>query len=380
MDIISDKMKKGKERKMPEKEKVRQKVRQKKKKTYADFGVDVKKISRTQSQIGTMISSTHSFISGGKVLSGFGSYAGILDLGGTLLALHADGVGSKVLVAQMMNRFDTVGLDCIAMNVNDIVCVGARPQAFLDYIALKSQNETLLKEIMRGLVRAASLSDVAIIGGETAILPDVISGYDDRAFDLAGMAIGMLKPSEYISGKKINVDDVIVGVESSGLHSNGYSLARNVLLSKYSIEEVPSYMHRSVGEELLIPTRLYVRPVTEILNNIDDILVHGLAHITGGSFTKLSRLNKSVNYVLDKLPSAKGIFKQIQMDGRVDPAEMYRTFNMGIGFCVVVPQGSVDCVIRIFDRYNMKCVIVGKVDNHGRGDVIVKLDNKNVVL
>lgn len=373
-------MTKGKERKMPEKEKMRQTEKQKRKKTYADFGVNVKKISRTQNQIGRMISSTHSFISGGKVLSGFGSYAGILDLGGMLLALHSDGVGSKVLVAQMMNRFDTVGLDCIAMNVNDIVCVGARPQAFLDYIALKSQNDTVLKEIMRGLVRAASESDVAIIGGETAILPEIISGYDDRAFDLAGMAIGMLNPSEYISGKNINVGDVILGVESSGLHSNGYSLARNVLLSKYSIEEIPHYMHNSVGEELLIPTRLYTKPVTEILKNIDNILVHGLAHITGGSFTKLSRLSKSVNYVLDKLPSAKGIFKQIQIDGRVDHAEMYRTFNMGIGFCVIVPQDSVDCVIRIFDRYNMRCIIIGKVDNHGRGDVIAKLDNRNVVL
>lgn len=364
---------------MPEKEK-NQKQKGKKKKTYADFGVDIKKIVRTQSQIGTMISNTHSFMSKGKVLSGFGGYAGILDIGGMLLALHADGVGSKVLVAQMMNRFDTVGLDCVAMNVNDIVCVGARPQAFLDYIALKFQNEVVLKEIMRGLVRAASESGVAIIGGETAILPDIISGYDDRAFDLAGMAIGIVNPSEYISGKDINVGDVILGVESSGLHSNGYSLARNVLLSKYSIEDIPRYMPSSVGEELLIPTRLYVKPVVEILNNIDDILVHGLAHITGGSFTKLSRLNKRVKYILDKLPIARGIFKQIQIDGRVDPAEMYRTFNMGIGFCVIVPPGSVDCIIRIFGKHNMKCLVIGSVDNNGGGEVVAKLDNRNVLL
>lgn len=374
-------MNKKKEIMMPEKEKnQKQKGKKKKKKTYADFGVDIKKIVRTQSQIGTMISNTHSFMSKGKVLSGFGGYAGILDIGGMLLALHADGVGSKVLVAQMMNRFDTVGRDCVAMNVNDIVCVGARPQAFLDYIALKFQNEMVLKEIMRGLVRAASESGVAIIGGETAILPDIISGYDDRAFDLAGMAIGIVNPSEYISGKDINVGDVILGVESSGLHSNGYSLARNVLLSKYSIEDIPRYMPSSVGEELLIPTRLYVKPVVEILNNIDDILIHGLAHITGGSFTKLSRLNKRVKYILDKLPIARGIFKQIQIDGRVDPAEMYRTFNMGIGFCVIVPPGSVDCIIRIFGKHNMKCLVIGSVDNNGRGEVVAKLDNRNVLL
>lgn len=377
--IKNSNMNKKMERKMPEKEK-NQKQKGKKKKTYADFGVDIKKIVRTQSQIGTMISNTHSFMSKGKVLSGFGGYAGILDIGGMLLALHADGVGSKVLVAQMMNRFDTVGLDCVAMNVNDIVCVGARPQAFLDYIALKFQNEVVLKEIMRGLVRAASESGVAIIGGETAILPDIISGYDDRAFDLAGMAIGIVNPSEYISGKDINVGDVILGVESSGLHSNGYSLARNVLLSKYSIEDIPRYMPSSVGEELLIPTRLYVKPVVEILNNIDDILIHGLAHITGGSFTKLSRLNKRVKYVLDKLPIARGIFKQIQIDGRVDPAEMYRTFNMGIGFCVIVPPSSVDCIIRIFGKHNMKCLVIGSVDNNGGGEVVAKLDNRNVLL
>lgn len=377
--IKNSNMNKKKERKMPEKEK-NQKQKGKKKKTYADFGVDIKKIVRTQSQIGTMISNTHSLMSKGKVLSGFGGYAGILDIGGMLLALHADGVGSKVIVAQMMNRFDTVGHDCVAMNVNDIVCVGARPQAFLDYIALKFQNEVVLKEIMRGLVRAASESGVAIIGGETAILPDIISGYDDRAFDLAGMAIGIVNPSEYISGKDINVGDVILGVESSGLHSNGYSLARNVLLSKYSIEDIPRYMPSSVGEELLIPTRLYVKPVVEILNNIDDILVHGLAHITGGSFTKLSRLNKRVKYVLDKLPIARGIFKQIQIDGRVDPAEMYRTFNMGIGFCLIVPLDSVDCIIRIFGKHNMKCLVIGRVDNNGRGEVVAKLDNRNVLL
>jgi phosphoribosylformylglycinamidine cyclo-ligase len=328
-----------------------------------------------------MISNTHSFASRGKVLSGFGGYAGILNLGGSLLALHADGVGSKVIVAQMMNRFDTVGLDCIAMNVNDILCVGARPQAFLDYIALKSANELVLKEIVTGLVKGASESEVAIIGGETAILPDVISGYDDRAFDLAGMAVGILEnASDYISGNNIVVDDVILGVESSGLHSNGYTLARQVLLSRYSLEEIPRHMPCSVGEELLIPTKLYVKPVTEILEHFHDNPVHGLAHITGGSFTKLSRSNKKVNYILDNLPSVEGIFKQIQIDGRLDPVEMYRTFNMGIGFCVLLPRNSVEHVVRIFEKYHMNCLQIGRVEGKGLGKVIAKLGHKNRVL
>jgi phosphoribosylformylglycinamidine cyclo-ligase len=277
-------------------------------------------------------------------------------------------VGTKVIVAQMMNKFDTVGIDCVAMNVNDIICVGAQPIAFIDYIALKQPNEALLDAIARGLVEGARQSRMAIVGGETAVLPDVIAGEGDSAFDLAGMVMGAVK-GKPILGNSIRPGDVILGVESSGLHSNGYTLARKVLLSKYSVDDDAEHLVQTVGEALLVPTRIYVRPVMELLKKTK---VHGLANITGGSFTKLPRLNKNVQYVLDDLPAPAGIFKQIQVDGNVAASEMYSTFNMGIGFCVIAPKAVAEQVIRTFKKHRMPCRQVGRVEK-GAG-VVAKLD------
>jgi phosphoribosylformylglycinamidine cyclo-ligase len=356
-------------------------MKKNKKLTYADTGIDIRIISKAQKKIGAMISDTHLLSFTGKVLSGYGDYAGLIQLGAKVLALHADGVGSKIIVAQMMNRFDTIGLDCIAMNVNDIICVGAQPIAFIDYIALKYANKILLQQIVKGLVEGAKESSIPIVGGETAILPDVISGFDDEnAFDLAGMVLGSVSKSQLVLGERITVGDVILGVESSGIHSNGYTLARKVLLSKYSLDDIPAYLLHTVGEELLTPTKIYVKPIIEILNQRKSIQIHGLAHITGGSFTKLARLNKGVRYMLNNLPSVKGIFKQIQVDGGIDTNEMYRTFNMGIGFCVILPSSSVDKVFSIFEKYRMRCMRIGTVDDKGKGDVIARLDGKNKIL
>jgi phosphoribosylformylglycinamidine cyclo-ligase len=352
----------------------------KNKMTYADLGIDIKMISKAQKRIGDMISATHLLPFSTKVLSGYGAYAGLIGLGNKVLALHTDGVGSKIIVAQMMNRFDTIGLDCIAMNVNDIICVGAQPLAFIDYIALKSANKILLQHIVKGLVKGAKECNIPIVGGETAILPDIISGFDDEnAFDLAGMVVGSASRSEVVLGEGIAVGDVIIGVESSGLHSNGYSLARRILLSKYSLEDIPPYLIRTTGEELLTPTRIYVKPVIEILKQRTSLQIHGLAHITGGSFTKLARLNKGVRYMLNNLPSVDGIFKQIKVDGRIDIKEMYRTFNMGIGFCLILPRSSVDTVFHTFEKYRMRCIEIGEVEE-GKGNVIVRLDDKNKIL
>ena len=353
-----------------------------KKTTYDGLGLDLKAISRIQKKIGSMISETHMLLPNAKVLSGFGGYAGLIHIGTKILALHTDGVGSKIIVAQMMNRFDTIGIDCIAMNVNDIVCVGAQPMGFIDYIALKSANKFVLRQIVKGLVLGAKESNIPIVGGETAILPDIISGFDgENAFDLAGMIIGTLEDeSELLLGNGIRLGDVILGVQSSGLHSNGYTLARKVLLSKYSLDDVPSFLFQPLGEELLTPTRIYVKPVVEILKNRKPIPIHGLAHITGGSFTKLGRLNKRVRFMLNNLPSVQGIFKQIEVDGCIDKEEMYRTFNMGIGFCVILPKNSVDIVTDIFEKHKMRCTQIGTVDNRGRGNVIVKSEGMIRVL
>jgi phosphoribosylformylglycinamidine cyclo-ligase len=309
------------------------------------------------------------------VVSGFGHYAGLIKLGSELLALHSDGVGTKVLVAQLMNRFDTVGIDCVAMNVNDVICVGAQPVGFIDYVALKQPNEKLLEEIAKGLVKGAKQSQMAIVGGETAILPDVIAG-EENAFDLAGMVMGVVKGKPVLGGA-IKAGDVIIGVESSGLHSNGYTLARKVLLSKYSVDDNADHILQTVGEELLIPTRIYVRPVMEILRK--KMKVHGLANITGGSFTKLPRLNARVRYDLDGLPVPMGIFKQIQVDGGISSKEMYRTFNMGIGFCIIAPRTSAEDIVGVFARYRMRCKTIGRVER-GRGEVAARIDGKKEAL
>jgi phosphoribosylformylglycinamidine cyclo-ligase len=343
--------------------------------TYRDAGVDMGKVRTAQKSIGEIISTTHRMIAVGKVLSGFGHYAGLIKLGPELLALHSDGVGTKVLVAQLMNRFDTVGIDCVAMNVNDIICVGAQPVGFIDYIALRQPNEGLLQEIVKGLVEGARQSQMAIVGGETAILPDVMAGGED-AFDLAGMVMGVVKYKP-ILGSAIKPGDIILGVESSGLHSNGYTLARKVLLSKYSVDDSAEHLVQTVGEELLIPTRIYVRPIMEILRK--KVAVHGLANITGGAFTKLSRLNTKVRYDLASVPAPIGIFRQIQLDGRIESKEMFRTFNMGIGFCVIAPKTSADDIIGNFAKYKMDCRAIGTIEK-GRGEVIANIEARKEAL
>lgn len=344
--------------------------------TYRDAGVDVGRIRTAQKSIGEIISATHKLLATGKVVSGFGHYAGLIKLGPQLLALHSDGVGTKVLIAQLMNKFDTIGIDCVAMNVNDVICVGAQPVGFIDYVALRQPNERLLEEIAKGLVEGARQSQMAIVGGETAVLPDVIAGDEENAFDLAGMVMGLVK-GKPVLGNSIKPGDVILGVESSGLHSNGYTLARKVLLSRYSVDDNADHLVQTVGEELLIPTKIYVRPVMEILKK--KIAVHGLANITGGAFTKLPRLNARVRYELDGLPAPTGIFKQIQVDGGIDSKEMYRTFNMGVGFCVVAPKASVDGIINAFAKYKMRCKAVGRIEK-GKGEVSAVINGKKEAL
>lgn len=342
--------------------------------TYKKVGVNIPKIRSLQRIIGKMISESYSFQKIGKITGGFGHYSGLITIGNNVLALHTDGVGTKVLVAQQMKCFDTIGIDCIAMNVNDIICTGAQPFAFVDYIGLKKVNDELVKEVMKGLIAGAKAARIAIVGGETSIVPELLAGDAGETFDLSGTAIGMTKNNNLILGNKIKIGDTILGVESSGLHSNGYTLARKVL-SKYSLSEIPEFITKTVGEELLTPTRIYVQPIMELLKN-RKIPIHGLAHITGGSFTKLKRLNNKVRYNLFDLSPPQGIFKQIQKDGIIDLKEMYKTFNMGIGLCIILPKANVDKTISIIEKYKMKVRQIGQVDSKGNGNVIGKVENK----
>ena len=323
--------------------------------TYKKAGVDISKIRKSQASIGKIIESTHKLQSKTKVAHGFGHYAGITELPGKMmLATHTDGVGTKVLIANKMKKYDTVGIDCIAMNVNDIICIGATPISFVDYIAANKNDQKIFKKIVKGLVKGAKKAGVPIVGGETAIMPDLFSG-NGFSFDLAGMVVGVLSKKQVVLGKSIKNGDIIIGAKSSGLHSNGYTLARKALLSKYSIRSKIKGVG-VLGNVLLTPTEIYVKPVLEIIQKCN---VHGLAHITGGSFTKLLRLKK-IGYDLDSLPKPPTIMQLIEEQG-VKSLEMYKTFNMGVGFCVVAPKNEEKRINSIFKKYGMKSKRIGKI-------------------
>lgn len=320
--------------------------------TYKDAGVDVQRIKKSQSAIGRIISSTHR---GQRVKSGFGHYAGLVEIhGGKLLATHTDGVGTKVIIANLLKKYDTIGIDCVAMNVNDIICIGAKPVSFVDYIAANQNNESTFIEIAKGLAAGAKKSDVPIVGGETAIMPDLFSE-KKFAFDLAGMVAGIVEKNKTILGNKIVPGDKIVGIQSTGIHSNGYSLARKALLGKYSVRDKVKGIGR-IGDALLTPTEIYVRPVLDIISKCH---VHGLANITGGAFTKLLRL-KSTGFWLDSMPEPPKIMQLIEDTG-VKQDEMYKTFNMGVGFCVVVPKDHSERAISICKKHGMKSQEIGVI-------------------
>ena len=323
--------------------------------TYKKAGVDISNIKKSQTTIGKLIQSTHTLQKKAKIAHGFGHYAGIVEIhGGKFLATHTDGVGTKVVIANLMKKYDTVGIDCIAMNVNDIICIGATPISFVDYIAANKNDQRIFKDIVKGLVAGAKKSKVPIVGGETAIMSDLFEG-KGFSFDLAGMVVGLLSKKEMVLGDKINSGDIIIGANSTGIHSNGYSLARKALLKKYSVKDKVKGIG-VLGDALLKPTEIYVNPVLEIIRKCK---VNGLAHITGGSFTKLLRL-KNMGFEIDSLPKLPPIMGLIEEQG-VPKDEMYKTFNMGIGFCVICPKNSVSEIKSIFKKHKISSQEIGRI-------------------
>lgn len=344
--------------------------------TYSRAGVDIRKIRRIQQDIGKLITTTHSTIENKnwRIWTGFGHYAGLLEFQSKVFALHTDGVGTKIIIAQLMKKFDTLGIDCVAMNVNDVICVGAVPIGFLDYIALKKPDSYLVRELVKGLTKGAKESQVAIVGGETAILPDLLSQKEENSFDLVGSVFGIADKKSLVMGNKITEGDIIIGLESNGLHSNGYSLARKVLLPRYKLKKSHPFLERSLGEELLKPTRIYVKPILEILQRERDS-IHGLAHITGGSFSKLFRLNNKVNFNLNNLPKQDDIFSLIQQAGKISNEEMYSTFNMRIGFCIIVSKSRVDILKQLLETNKVKHHQIGYITK-GKGAVSMTLEGR----
>ncbi|MFH0927363.1 MAG: phosphoribosylformylglycinamidine cyclo-ligase [Candidatus Micrarchaeota archaeon] len=332
-------------------------------KTYAQAGVDINKIRKMQAGINSALSMTKNEYTPDFIA---GHYAGFFEVGGNKLSVHTDGVGSKILVAQELGIHDTVGIDAVAMNVNDIICVGSRPIVGVDYLALSRTDEQLVNEIMKGLVSGCKEAHVALVGGETAILPDMIKSDKKRKnadYDLAFTAIG-INEGEIITGAKMEEGDALVGLASSGLHSNGFSLARKLLPAK------------DWGEQMLTPTRIYVDAIMEI---IEKAKVGGIAHITGGAFSKLSRIGEhaKVGFVLDEMPKSDGIFAEVEKKVG-DLRECYRTFNMGVGMAVACPQEEVHKIISISKMHKIEAGRIGKIVKGN--DVVLQKDGKKLSL
>jgi len=321
---------------------------------YKAAGVDIAEADAGLRNIVGRITATWPRSGLGKVQLPIGYFANVVDIGGIGLALCTDGVGSKAIVAQLMGKYDTIGIDCVAMNVNDLLCVGARPVSMVDYIAVERADAAVLDGIAVGLAEGARQAGVSISGGEIAQLRDVV-----RGFDLVGTAIGTVALDRIIVGRDIAPGDCVVGIASSGIHSNGYSLARRVFFeeARLSVDHVFPELGCPLGEELLRPTFIYVPEVLEILDQVKS--VKALVHITGDGLLNLPRVEAEVGFVLDDLPPPPPIFDLIERHGGVSPAEMFEVYNMGVGFCVVVPEADVAVTLAILTRHGRQAGVIG---------------------
>lgn len=267
-----------------------------------------------------------------------------------------DGVGTKLKIAFMVNKHNTVGIDLVAMNVNDILCVGAKPLFFLDYIATAAFDMAVMLDVIKGIARGCREAGCALVGGETAQMPAV---YKKGEYDLAGFCVGVVDRKELIDNSKVKIGDRIIGIESNGLHSNGFSLVRKV------------FTHRqlaSLSHELLKPTQIYVRPVLGLRQHI---FVKAIAHITGGGYRNKVRriLSKGIDAVIYKNSwHVPKIFRTIQEKGKISNGEMFKTFNMGVGMVVVVNKKDAKDTIRYFSKHRLKSWDIGRIEK-GNGEV-----------
>jgi phosphoribosylformylglycinamidine cyclo-ligase len=280
-----------------------------------------------------------------------GHYASVMKIDeGTGIALSTDGVGTKLVLAEELGRFDTVGIDCVAMNVNDVICVGAEPLAMLDYIAIEKADPEVCEQIGVGLARGAELAGIEIPGGELAQLGELV-----RGVDLSGACFGTVALDRIVDGSAVRPGDAVIGLPSSGLHSNGFTLARSALAGVGLDDES---LGRPLGEVLLEPTEIYVKPIVELLRS--EVEVRGLAHITSGGTGNLLRLAAEVGYEIDEPLPVPPVFALIQERGGVSDEEMHEVFNMGCGFCVVVPPGDEAAALEMLRAHHPAAKRIGR--------------------
>ncbi|MBN2020186.1 MAG: phosphoribosylformylglycinamidine cyclo-ligase [Sedimentisphaerales bacterium] len=351
--------------------------------TYAQSGVNIDASDRMEDLIYPHVASTF----GPRVMALKGGFAGLFRLDyderlfkrnykNPLLVACTDGVGSKVLLASAMNRFDTVGIDLVAMNVNDMLVLGAEPLFFLDYIALNKLDPYIVAEMVKGVAKGCRIADCALIGGETAEMPDT---YKTDDFDMAGFAVGIVERKKIVAGvKNVRKGDVILGLASSGLHSNGYALARNICFKVNNFQatdNIPELDGRILGDVLLEPTKIYVRPIIRLLSQYKvKKVIHGMANITGaglpGNITRV--IPKNFDAVLKKSSwPVPPVFKFLAEKGPVEEEEMFRVFNMGIGFVLVVAEDFADSIAGKLTGYGEKVYKIGRITS-GSGNVIIK--------
>ena len=292
-----------------------------------------------------------------------GYFANVIPVAPNLgIAIGTDGVGTKLLIAQAAGRFDTVGIDCVAMNVNDVLCVGARPVALVDYVAVEEPTAALLDGIGRGLARGCELAGISCPGGELAQVREMLRGArPGSAIDLVGTAIGTVALDRIIAGQDVRAGDVLIGLESAGLHSNGYTLARRALLERgrLALEDHVAELGCTLADELLRPTRIYVPAVLPLLEA--GLSIRALAHITGDGLFNIVRTVRPIGLEIERWPEVPPIFRLIQRLGDIPDTEMYRAFNMGIGFTLVIAPEDADRVSAALAGDGVRAHVLGRV-------------------
>ena len=343
--------------------------------TYKDSGVDLELYRNAMERLPGLMERTET----PRVRRLPGGFAGMFQLDfekgspfrrnyeDPVLISCTDGVGTKLKIAQAMNSHTTVGIDLVAMSVNDAICCGAEPLFFLDYVAMGKDNPPLLEKIVSGISDGCVQANSALLGGETAIMPDMY-GPDD--YDLGGFCVGVASKKDLIDGSKIQPGDVVIGIASTGLHSNGFSLVRKVVFSLSELNVFDTIQNSGteldgqlVGEVLLTPTRIYVKPAMQILENFREA-VHGVAHITGGGLHEnLERVVPAGSRVLIDRGSwtVKPVFRWIQKLGEIEEDEMYRVFNMGLGLVMVLAADQVEAIRASLDGMGLENWVIGKV-------------------
>lgn len=282
-----------------------------------------------------------------KTIGTFGGFTSLIDLGNFAVALNNDGVGTKTIIAEEAQRYDTIGIDCIAMNVNDAITSGAEPIAMVDYISLREPDAEIAKSLGTGFNVGAQMSNITIVGGETAIVPDLINH-----IDVSGTSLSIVQKSQIINGERISDGDLIFSLQSSGIHSNGYSTVRKIIKDNEIdlMDKFPGDTKKTV-DVLLEPTRIYVREILDILNIVN---IKGMANITGGGIKNLSRM-KDMRYVITDPVEPQNVFKRLQEMGGLSNEQMYEIFNMGMGFVVVIdPESKIDFISTLRNRVQIK--------------------------